>query len=362
MLGTRGVPAQYGGFETAVEEIGARLVKMGHEVVVYCRNPGQTQHEYLGMQLVNLPALRRRSLETLSHTGLSVGHAIVRTRPDVALLFNAANAPFLPLLRAARVPVAVHLDGLEWQRAKWAGLGRRYYHSAERLSVRWADEVIADARGIAEHVRASYGRESVFIPYGAPIIDPGTARLGEYGLIPDGYHLVVARFEPENHIDVIIEGYARSDSRLPLVVVGTSPYSDDYTRRVSALAADDPRVSLLGPEWDQHMLDQLYAGCRSYLHGHSVGGTNPSLLRAMGAGAPVSAWDVVFNREVTGGHAQFFSSADDVVAVLARDEQHADAARERGNAARARAARCYTWDEVADQYAALCSGLTGSAA
>src|SRR3954447_108541 len=136
MLGTRGVPAQYGGFETAVEEVGSRLAKAGHEVVVYCRNPGQTQHEHLGMRLVNLPAVRRKQVETLSHTGFSVAHALVRGRPDVAFMFNAANAPFLPVLRAAQVPVAVHVDGLEWQRGKWSGLGKRYYRAAERWSVR----------------------------------------------------------------------------------------------------------------------------------------------------------------------------------------------------------------------------------
>ena len=119
LLGTRGVPARYGGFETAAEEIGRRLVERGHEVVVYCRNPGQTRTQYLGMRLVNLPAVRHRAAETISHTMLSVGHAIAREHPDVAIVFNAANAPLLPALRAARIPVAVHVDGLEWKRAKW---------------------------------------------------------------------------------------------------------------------------------------------------------------------------------------------------------------------------------------------------
>jgi glycosyltransferase involved in cell wall biosynthesis len=357
MLGTRGVPARYGGFETAIDEVGRRLVKAGHEVVVYCRNPGQTQRSHEGMTLVNMPALRRRSLETLSHTGLSAVHSIIWARPDVAIMFNAANAPFVPLLRAARIPTAVHLDGLEWKRAKWQGAGARYYRAAERWSVRWADEVIADARGIADHVRSSYGRESVFIPYGAPMIEPANDRLAELDLHPHGYHLVVARFEPENHVDMIVEGYVASRVAQPLVVVGSAPYADDYTRRVHALAEGSDRVLFLGAIWDQELLDQLYVGCVSYLHGHSVGGTNPSLLRALGAGAPVTAYDVTFNREVTAGHAAFFDSASSVANVLRDDEGEVVALAARGQKGRAHVGTSYQWDDVANRYAELCRDL-----
>ena len=357
MIGTRGVPARYGGFETAVEEIGRRLVGSGHEVVVFCRNPGQTLRVHEGMRLVNLPALRHRALETLSHTALSTAHAALRSRPHVALLFNAANAPFLPLLRSARIPCAVHVDGLEWQRAKWRGLGARYYRVAERSSVRSADAVIADSRGIAEHLRSSYGRESVFIPYGAPLLDAGSGRLAELGLEPAGYHLVVARFEPENHLDVIVDGRMRSTASAPLVVVGGAPYTKDYERRLRALAASDGRVRFLGGIWDQELLDQLYENAISYLHGHSVGGTNPSLLRAMGAGTSVTAWDVVFNREVTDGRARFVTSAAEFAAALAADEVDVTGTKERGEALREHARCAYRWDDVAAAYESLCVDL-----
>src|SRR5690606_19031395 len=146
MVGTRGVPARYGGFETCVEEVGRRLAARGHRVVVYCRQtageePQLRRHE--GMDLVHLPALPRRSLETLSHTALSVAH-LARHRTDVALVFNAANAPTLPLVRARGIPVATHVDGLEWLRSKWGSVGKRYYRAAEALAVRWSDAVIAD--------------------------------------------------------------------------------------------------------------------------------------------------------------------------------------------------------------------------
>ncbi|MGY1779072.1 DUF1972 domain-containing protein [Geodermatophilus sp. SYSU D01036] len=356
MVGTRGVPARYGGFETAVEEVGRRLVERGHRVVVYCRTvPGAPEPpaEHLGMELVHLPAARRRSLETLSHTALSVRHLLAH-RTDAAIVFNAANAPLLPLLRAARIPVATHVDGLEWKRAKWGGAGRRYYRTAEALAVRWSDVLIADAEGIAEYYRAAFAAPTTLLTYGAPLIAPGAHRLAELGLEPGGYHLVVARFEPENHVDVVVEGYAASDAAKPLVVVGSAPYSDDYTRRVHALA--DERVRFLGGVWDQELLDQLYAHCATYLHGHSVGGTNPSLLRAIGAGAAVTAFDVSFNREVVRDAGRFFRTPGDVAREVAAAE--ADPGRVARDRVRSRemAAR-YDWDEVARGYEELVDRL-----
>lgn len=361
MVGTRGVPARYGGFETCVEEVGRRLVDRGHEVVVYCRSSGASPIEerlshYQGMELVHLPAVRRRSLETLSHTGLSAAH-LVRHRTDAAFVFNAANAPFLPLLRAARIPTAMHVDGLEWQRAKWNGLGQRYYRLVERLSVWWADALIADAPGIAAHYRDTFDAETVQIAYGAPVVEPSTDRLTELGLERDGYHLVVARFEPENHVRLAVEGYVRSRAELPLVVVGSAPYSSRYTERVRAVA--DDRVRLLGGVWDQGLLDQLYVGARSYLHGHSVGGTNPSLLRALGAGAPVIAFDVSFNRDVAQDAGCYFSTEDDVARCVEQAESD-DGVQGRGEASLARAA-AYDWEDVTNRYEALGRRLASGA-
>ena len=357
MIGTRGVPARYGGFETAVEEIGRRLADAGHEVRVYCRSGGERPREYRGMRLVHLPAVRHKVLETLSHTALSVGHLLGR-RTDVALVFNAANAPLLPLVRAARIPVATHVDGLEWKRAKWNGAGRRYYLLAERLAVRWSDEIIADANGIQDYYRERYKTSSVMIPYGAPIQETTDEEvLRAAGYEPGRYHLVVARFEPENHVDLIVEGYVRSGATYPLVVVGSAPYAAEYTRGIERLAETDPRVTLTGGIWDQRLLDALYAGAATYLHGHSVGGTNPSLLRAMGAGAPVVAYDVNFNREVLGESGEFFADAASLAKAVEAAEAEPARGRARGDAARERARTEYTWDDVAARYEALCRDL-----
>jgi len=357
MVGTRGVPARYGGFETAVEEVGRRLAERGHRVRVYCRGGDDPElRSYLGMELVTLPAVRRRSLETLSHTALSVGHLTAR-RTDVAFVFNAANAPLLPLLRARRIPVATHVDGLEWKRAKWGGGGRRYYRAAEGLSVRWSDALIADARGIADYYDAEFGASTTLLTYGAPLlVQPGSELLEQFGVTPGGYHLVVARFEPENHVELAVEGYVRSEATLPLLVVGSAPYADDYTQRVQAAAGTDPRVRLLGGVWDQAALDQLYAHAATYVHGHSVGGTNPSLLRAIGAGAPTVAFDVSFNREVLRESGRYFLSADDVARQIEDAERDPAAAAERGAALQARAGD-YDWDTVALGYEQLAFDL-----
>lgn len=358
LVGTRGVPARYGGFETAVEEVGQRLAALGHDVVVYCRTTegAEAETEYKGMRLVHLPALKKRSLETLSHTGLSAGHLFFR-RPDVAIVFNSANSPWLPVLRAAGIPVATHVDGLEWKRAKWGTVGKRYYRVAESLAVRWSDALIADAAGIQDYYRAEFGVDSTYLAYGAPILEGGASdRLAEMDLEPGRYHLVVARFEPENHVHVIVEGYVRSEATLPLVVVGSAPYADEYTRRIESLG--DRRVRFVGGIWDQELLDQLYANARIYWHGHSVGGTNPSLLRAMGAGVATNAFDVNFNREVLGTNGEYFSGPADIPDLVRASEASESDTVLRGKKSQTDAL-AYDWDRVAEGYEQLCAELAG---
>jgi glycosyltransferase involved in cell wall biosynthesis len=354
LMGTRGVPARYGGFETCVEEVGRRLAGLGHDVVVYCREPGPAEH--LGMRRVVVGSVKKKVLETLSSTALAAAHA-VRHRPDAVVLFNAANAPLLSVLRAARLPVATHVDGLEWKRAKWSGAGRRYYRAAEALAVRWSDALIADAAGIRDYYTAEFGAETELIAYGAPLLDrPGTDLLAGADVEPGEYHLAVARFEPENHVLEIVEGYRRSAATRTLVVVGAAPYADDYTAVIQAAAGGDPRVRLVGGIYDQRLLDQLYAGALTYLHGHSVGGTNPSLLRAMGAGTATLAWDVLFNREVLGASGRYFAAPDQLAALLAAAEADRADVAARAAAARERAT-AYDWDDVAKSYEQLCERL-----
>ena len=359
MIGTRGVPARYGGFETLLEEVGQRLAARGHEVIVYCRPASRDADEdrpaeYLGMRLVWLPTVRRRSLETLAHTALTVLHRSL-AGVDAAMVFNAANAPLLPVIKARRIPVATHVDGLEWKRGKWGPAGRRYYRLAESLAVRWSDALIADAQGIQDYYTEEFGAPTDLIAYGAPIIRPdSTEGIERLELRPHGYHLVVARFEPENHVLEIVQGQELSKAEQPLVVVGSAPYADDYTAQIRAVAGD--RTRLLGGVWDQDQLNQLYANATSYLHGHSVGGTNPSLLRAAGAGAFTIAYDVGFNREVLGDTADYFATSADVAVAIEAAEADSAGRAARGRELQQQIGR-YNWDDVTDRYEALAQRL-----
>lgn len=360
MIGTRGVPARYGGFETCVEEVGSRLADRGHQVTVYCRtqegDPRPVAHR--GMHLVHLPAVRHKVLETLSHTALSVKHAR-RDRPDAAFVFNAGNSPLLPVLRSARIPVATHVDGLEWKRDKWRGIGASYYRRAESLAVRWSDFLIADSHGIQDYYQDRFGIDTEYIAYGAPILpESNFERLGALDLTPGKYHLVVARLEPENNVHLAVQGYLRSAAVCPLVVVGTAPYADAYRARVEAIAGGSPRVRFVGGVWDQNQLDELYAGALTYIHGHSVGGTNPSLLRAMGAGAATSAYDVTFNREVLGEYGRYFATSAELAALCDQAEADPGATAVRGRKQIDTLDR-YTWDAVADSYHELAVRMTG---
>lgn len=360
MVGTRGVPARYGGFETCVEEVGARMVRQGHDVRVYCRASEQRSEPtvYRGMNLVRRPAVQKRSLETLSHTALSVSH-LRKHRTDVAIVFNAANAPLLPVLRQAKIPVATHVDGIEWMRAKWGPIGSRYYRVAERLAVKWSDALIADSTGIQDYYDVKFGASTDLISYGAPRIDDRhVERLSELKLEPRGYHLVVARFEPENNVKMIVNGYCATNATRPLVVVGSAPYSNGYISEVYG-AADD-RVNFVGGIWDQDLLDQLYVNAFSYIHGHSVGGTNPSLLRAIGGGATTFAYDSIFNREVLDDAGVYFVNSAQLSALITGAESDEVGAAARGRASALRA-ELYDWDDVADRYEQLCLRLASKA-
>jgi len=355
IIGTRGVPARYGGFETAVEEIGAGLAALGHTVVVYCRRGGG-EPCYRGMRRLVLPSIHRRALETVSHAGLSTIHALLH-RPDVALILNAANAPYVALLRAAGIPTVLHLDGHDAHRAKWRGIGSRYYSLATRLGARVAERVIVDSRTVQLELGFAYDPKVVFIPYGAERTSASVrmiaARLASMNLRRGSYHLVVARFEPENHVAEIIEGYSSSSARMPLIVVGFQAYPDDYGRRISLAARGDRRVSLVGPVWDQGLLDAMYAGAASYLHGHSVGGTNPSLLRAMVHSTPIIAFDCPYNRETTGGSALWFDGPAQIAAAIHRVEADPQGQDEHVARACERVSREYVWADVVSCYDAL---------
>ncbi len=355
ILGDRGIPARYGGYSTLVEEVAARLVRdHGMKVTVYCRRGYYDEHprEYRGVHLVHLRSPGGKYFESLIHTFFSVIHSIGR-RFDLIFMLDPGNSPLLLPLKARRYPVVLHTDGLGWQRRKWGRVARSYYKWSERLSARLATCLVTDARAMREYYREQYGVDSCFIPYGSRVGEaPTEDALRRHGLEPGGYYLVVARIEPENNTDLIIDEYRRSDVRRPLVIVGGAKYETEYSRRV--FSRHGGAVRLLGPVYDSAALNGLYANAYAYIHGHEVGGTNPSLLRAMDAGRPCLCLSVIFHREVIGDAGVYFERGPGSLAAILRElEADRERAEVLGRRASERAVRRYRWDAVAAGYAAL---------
>ena len=359
ILGTRGVPASYGGFETFAEELGRRLAERGHEVTVYGRTGfvDAGLADYRGMRLVVLPALYTKHLETVSNTLLAAIHAMHQSY-DAVLLCNAANAPFVRILQLAGTPVALNVDGLERKRRKWGAAGRAYYRLCERLAALVPDVLVTDAEVIRRYYHRCFRAPSEMIVYGGDLERPsGSDTLDRLGLAPGEYLLYVSRFEPENNPDRVVAAYSRVAGGRPLVMVGGAPYARELTERVRALA--DPRVLLPGPIYGDGYR-QLLFGCRLYIHATEVGGTHPALVEAMGAGRPVLYYDTPENREVVGGAGRRFrfSGADG-----ARGGARPTSWRTIGSSPTWRSApgcasqERYRWNDVADAYEQLLGGL-----
>jgi glycosyltransferase involved in cell wall biosynthesis len=356
LVGTRGVPANYGGFETCAEEIGVGLAERGHDVIAYCR-PGNAEGNpaaYAGVKLVYRPFIDKKSLGTLSHTFASMAHA-VRQDFDVIMLFNAGNSPSCILPKLFRVPVAVNVDGLEWKRAKWGRIASRYYQIAEWISCRLADRIVSDSRGIQAYYEERYREQSSFIAYGGRIETSEKPEiLVEYGLEPNEYFFVASRLEPENHADLTVEAYSRVTTDKKLVIAGGANWASPYVERIKA--TKDPRVVFLGPVYKPGHIKELHCNAYAYVHGNEVGGTNPALLKALGYGNCVLALDVSFNAEVLAdGKAGVLYDMDieDLAVKLQRlvDNPHeVETFRARGPA---RILEAYQWDAVTADYEQL---------
>lgn len=358
LLGSRGIPARYGGYETLMEELAARLAARGWDVTVYCRahtTPrGLARHR--GARLVVLPTIRTKYLDTPVHTLLSCLHA-TGGGYDAALLVNSANALFIPLLRLGGAPVALHVDGIEKRRAKWGPLGRFVYAASERLACVLPDALVTDAEVIRRHYLDRYGAESVPIAYGVDLRPPAAeGALARLGLRPRGYFLYVSRFEPENNPHRVAEAYRAAGGDLPLVMVGGAPYAGRFIRSFTAGA--DPRILFPGPLYGEPYRE-LLANALAYVHATEVGGTHPALVEAMGYGNTLIVNDTPENREVAAETALYYRAHEPATLAAALDRVRADPtlARSLATQATARAARLYSWDRVTDQYAELFSRL-----
>jgi glycosyltransferase involved in cell wall biosynthesis len=354
LLGSRGIPARYGGYETLMEELAPRLARRGCAVTVYCRSryTPRALRRHADAELVVLPTLPTKHLDTPVHTLLSCLDARGRSF-DAALLVNSANALFLPLLRAAGIPVALHVDGIERRRAKWGPLGRGVYAASERLAAMLPDALITDAEVIRRHYRCIHGVDSEVITYGVDPRPPGAAgTLRALGLEPRRYFLYVSRFEPENNPHQVAAAYRRVGGALPLVMVGDAPYARRFIAGFTGQA--DPRILFPGAIYGEGYRE-LLAHALAYVHATEVGGTHPALVEAMGYGNCLVVHSTPENREVAGDVALYFDAAhpDALAEILERLRDRPAAAAALGEQAARRAARLFSWETVADRYAAL---------
>jgi glycosyltransferase involved in cell wall biosynthesis len=363
ILGTRGIPASYSGFETAAEELASRLSARGHEVIVYCRPHAVDRKlaSYKGAQLVHLPTIQNKYLDTFVHTLLSSVHAARVTRPDVALFFIAGNSPLCSILRRASIPVLINVDGLDSDRQKWPALAKAYLRFAESTAPRWANQAITDSHAVADVFERRYGRRIGVVPYG--VQDPGHDGYGvldELGLESRKYILFVGRLEPENNPHLLVEAFSRIDRKrargMKLAVVGGAPYADDYIRQVRRSA--DPRVVFPGYVFGRRYWE-LQRHAYLFCAPTEVGGTHPVILEAMAAGNCVLVNDHPPNAETVGDAGIYFSGRGGVDALsqqlgrLLDDGELVAGYRER---ALQRAQR-YSWDAVTDQYERLLTAV-----
>jgi len=359
LLGTRGIPARYGGFETFAEELSTRLVARGHQVTVYCRERLDSA-KYRGVDLVWLPTIRHKYFDTLAHTFVSTLHMAFRLGPykaDVALYCNAANSIFTLLPRVTGIPVAVNVDGIERKRKKWNRYARAWYYASEYLSTVFPNCFVTDAEAIRRYYREQWKADSLFIPYGADTTLATTHEtLDRLGLERGRYFLYVSRLEPENRALEVREAFERVPApEMKLALIGDAPYANEYIRRVRD--TKDPRIVMPGAIYGRGYLE-LGSWCFAYIHATEVGGTHPALIEAMARGALVLYLDTTENREVCGEAGIPYLNQNELAArmmdVLRMSDAERQAYRDR---ALARVRERYDWDAVTSQYESLLTGL-----
>jgi glycosyltransferase involved in cell wall biosynthesis len=353
IVGTRGIPARYGGFETFAEELSTRLAARGHQLTVYGRER-HSEPVYRGVRLKYIPTLPHKYFDTVARTCLATLHLLGK-RADAALYCNAANAVFTLLPRLLGIPVALNVDGLERNRKKWNRLGKAWYRFSEWLSTWMPNVVVTDAHCIAEYYRTRYRRASEMIPYGAELGPVATTEaLTRLGLEKRGYFLYVSRMEPENNPLLVRKAFEQVETSFKLALVGDAPYAAQYIRQVCATT--DPRIVMPGAIYGQGY-HELCSHCLAYIQATEVGGTHPALIEAMGRGALALYLDTPENAEVAAGAGIAFTH-ENLAEVMRRVLEMPEAERDEWRArAMERVRSRYNWDSVTDAYEKLLTGL-----
>ena len=298
IIGSRGYPYVYSGYETLVKELSERLVKSGHNVRVYCYSSlfKKKPKNINGIELVYTPSIESKIFSQLFNSFFSFIHVFF-SKIDVVLVVNSANGPFGLLTKLFRIPTVINVDGLEWLRPKWKGLGSIYFRWASKMATLFYDQIINDSDEMRKIYLNLFKRDSKVIAYGANITRSKSPYLiNKWNIKQREYYLVVGRLIPDNNADLIINGFIKSNSKKKLVVVGDVPYKDSYALNLKKIK--DERIVFTGYVNDQNILSELYHNCYVYVHGHEFGGTNPTMIKAMACGSAILALDTVFNQEM----------------------------------------------------------------
>lgn len=356
IIGSRGYPYVYSGYETFVKELVERLVPKSIEVTVYCHKNLFSLYpaSVSGINLVYIPTIEKKSLSQFVHSIQSMLHACFKNY-DVILVVNSANGPFGLISKIFRKKTAINVDGLEWLRPKWKGLGAKYFYWASKLSTKLYDVVINDSFAMANYYKKEFNAVSTVIAYGANIrYSKDASLIKKWNLIQNDYYLIVGRLIPDNNADIIIREFVKSSSNKKLVVVGDVPYNDNYAVTIKSM--NDPRLLFTGYITNQDELAELYHNSFAYFHGHEFGGTNPTMLKALAYGCAVIALDTVFTREMCDGdkHALYFTkeknSLKQLVEIIEKDDSLIKNLR---STSRDRIIENYTWEKITEQYIKL---------
>lgn len=357
LLGTRGIPASYSGFETCVEQLGQRLVGRGHEVTVYCRSHHITYEgtHYKGMRLVKLPTIANKYLDTMVHSFLSSLHALGECY-DVALYFIAGNSPTTWIPRLVGTRTILNVDGLDWKREKWPALAKKYIQLAEYLATKLPTAYLTDSHVVQGYYRDRFMDEPPYIPYGSEVkvLPPGET-LARFGLEPRQYVLFVGRLVPENCAHHLVQAFQGLDTELKCVIVGDAAYADEYIASLKTSARSDPRVLFTGYVFGEGY-HELGSNACIFVEASGVGGTHPALVEAMAFGNCVVVHNTPENLETIGDAGFAYegqAGGDDLRQVLQRLLGDPELVVEYRQRARRRTQKYYTWDAVTDAYERL---------
>ncbi len=355
ILGSRGIPNRHGGFESCAQHLAPWLVERGWDVTVYCQEaPGTARRTdtWRGVTLEHMPA-PDGARGSLWFDAVTTRHAA--QRDDLVLTLGFNTAVLFPWYRLRGRRHVVNMDGIEWQRGKWSRPVRGWFYANSWIAGLTANHLIADHPGIAALLaRRGLAARTTMVPYGAERVeDAPTTPLDALGLAPRGYGIVIARPEPENSILEIVTAWSRTRRKWPLVVLGDYRPGQRYHDAVRAAAGPD--VRFVGAIYDEAVVQALRHHARLYVHGHTVGGTNPSLVEALGARSPVLAHDNAFNRWVAGPEARYFADAQGCERALSVLDDEAALAAMREASAR-RHAEAFTWERVLPEYEAVLLG------